>query len=229
MLFRADDDDHAVEHLRRPARERIGAVELPAHAVRRDRHRGEFDVLGERRDLPPRAAVGIGERMRRARPTTRALSQLGIVGQTANAQLNQLVTQQGFMMATNDFFLLSAFIPAHSRRSCGSPSRGRVRAGDGALTARRAAVAPASAGLTPRPQSAERQIVTRRDRQRRPRHVEPRAPRATDTPFFSQPSAIAHVISGSTIGRHVNWPASSRRQYGSGSSAMPTPHARARP
>ncbi|MFP3334979.1 hypothetical protein SB761_30245, partial [Pseudomonas sp. SIMBA_064] len=37
-----------------------------------------------------------------------ALAQLGIVGQTANAQLNQLVTQQGFMMATNDFFHLSA-------------------------------------------------------------------------------------------------------------------------
>ncbi|PFH27716.1 MULTISPECIES: DHA2 family efflux MFS transporter permease subunit [Burkholderia] len=37
-----------------------------------------------------------------------ALAQLGIVGQTANAQLNQLVTQQGFMMATNDFFYLSA-------------------------------------------------------------------------------------------------------------------------
>ena len=39
-----------------------------------------------------------------------ALSQLGIVGQTANAQLNQIVTQQGFMMATNDFFHLSAIM-----------------------------------------------------------------------------------------------------------------------
>jgi DHA2 family multidrug resistance protein len=39
-----------------------------------------------------------------------ALAQLGIVGQTANAQLNQLVTQQGFMMATNDFFHLSAIV-----------------------------------------------------------------------------------------------------------------------
>ncbi|CAG9268089.1 conserved hypothetical protein [Burkholderia cepacia] len=63
VLLRADDDDHAVEHLRRAARERVGAVELPAHAVGRDRHRGQLDVLGERRDLPPRAAVGIGERV----------------------------------------------------------------------------------------------------------------------------------------------------------------------
>jgi DHA2 family multidrug resistance protein len=39
-----------------------------------------------------------------------ALAQLGVVGQTANAQLNQIVTQQGFMMATNDFFHLSAIV-----------------------------------------------------------------------------------------------------------------------
>jgi MFS transporter, DHA2 family, multidrug resistance protein len=41
-----------------------------------------------------------------------ALAQLGIAGQLSNAQINQLITQQGFMMATNDFFYLSglAFI-----------------------------------------------------------------------------------------------------------------------
>ncbi|WP_133649727.1 DHA2 family efflux MFS transporter permease subunit [Paraburkholderia flava] len=36
-----------------------------------------------------------------------ALSSLGIAGQSLTAQLNALVTQQGFMMATNDFFRIS--------------------------------------------------------------------------------------------------------------------------
>lgn len=40
----------------------------------------------------------------------RALSQLGIAGQVSTAQINQVVTQQGFMMATNDFFYLSAMM-----------------------------------------------------------------------------------------------------------------------
>ncbi len=39
-----------------------------------------------------------------------ALSQLGIAGQVSTAQINQVVTQQGFMMATNDFFYLSAMM-----------------------------------------------------------------------------------------------------------------------
>ncbi|AOK28300.1 multidrug resistance protein B [Burkholderia singularis] len=36
-----------------------------------------------------------------------ALAQLGIAGQVSSAQINQIVTQQGYMMATNDFFFLS--------------------------------------------------------------------------------------------------------------------------
>lgn len=36
-----------------------------------------------------------------------SLAQLGITGQAATAQINQIVTQQGLMMATNDFFYLS--------------------------------------------------------------------------------------------------------------------------
>jgi DHA2 family multidrug resistance protein len=35
------------------------------------------------------------------------LSNLGIVGQSVTAQLNQVVTEQGYMMATNDFFRIS--------------------------------------------------------------------------------------------------------------------------
>ncbi len=38
---------------------------------------------------------------------TDALSSLGIAGQSMTAQLNDLVTQQGLMMATNDFFRIS--------------------------------------------------------------------------------------------------------------------------
>ncbi len=37
-----------------------------------------------------------------------ALAQLGIAGQMSLAQINEVVTQQGFMMATNDFFRISA-------------------------------------------------------------------------------------------------------------------------
>ena len=36
-----------------------------------------------------------------------ALSALGVAGSSATAQINQLVTQQGYMMATNDFFRVS--------------------------------------------------------------------------------------------------------------------------
>ncbi|SEB01238.1 DHA2 family efflux MFS transporter permease subunit [Paraburkholderia sartisoli] len=36
-----------------------------------------------------------------------ALSSLGIAGQSITAQINQIVTQQGYMMATNDFFRIS--------------------------------------------------------------------------------------------------------------------------
>jgi MFS transporter, DHA2 family, multidrug resistance protein len=35
------------------------------------------------------------------------LSSLGFVGQSVTAQLNEVVTQQGYMMATNDFFRIS--------------------------------------------------------------------------------------------------------------------------
>ncbi|WP_432711266.1 DHA2 family efflux MFS transporter permease subunit [Paraburkholderia acidicola] len=36
-----------------------------------------------------------------------ALSSLGVAGQSVTAQLNEIVTQQGYMMATNDFFRIS--------------------------------------------------------------------------------------------------------------------------
>jgi len=36
-----------------------------------------------------------------------ALSMLGMAGSSATAQINQVVTQQGYMMATNDFFRIS--------------------------------------------------------------------------------------------------------------------------
>jgi DHA2 family multidrug resistance protein len=36
-----------------------------------------------------------------------ALASLGVAGQGANAQINEIITQQGFMMATNDFFRIS--------------------------------------------------------------------------------------------------------------------------
>ena len=36
-----------------------------------------------------------------------ALGTLGITGDSVTAQLNALVTQQGYMMATNDFFRIS--------------------------------------------------------------------------------------------------------------------------
>jgi len=35
------------------------------------------------------------------------LSTLGLAGDSVSAQLNSLVTQQGYMMATNDFFRIS--------------------------------------------------------------------------------------------------------------------------
>ncbi|CAM2195046.1 multidrug efflux pump membrane subunit EmrB [Paraburkholderia kururiensis] len=36
-----------------------------------------------------------------------ALASLGVAGQSANAQIDQIITQQGYMMATNDFFRIS--------------------------------------------------------------------------------------------------------------------------
>jgi DHA2 family multidrug resistance protein len=36
-----------------------------------------------------------------------ALTSLGFKGQAVTAQLNEIVTQQGYMMATNDFFRIS--------------------------------------------------------------------------------------------------------------------------
>jgi DHA2 family multidrug resistance protein len=41
-----------------------------------------------------------------------SLTALGFAGQSTTAQLNQIVTQQAYMMATNDFFRIScvAFI-----------------------------------------------------------------------------------------------------------------------
>jgi DHA2 family multidrug resistance protein len=36
-----------------------------------------------------------------------SLASLGLAGQSVTAQLNEIVTQQAYMMATNDFFRIS--------------------------------------------------------------------------------------------------------------------------